>query len=112
MFEYLNMGAFWVITFIFVVLIFIRSKDEGSGFFTMLFIMYGLLFYDAYSVSSNRDKTLSAFKNDKALKCTTGGGLYSSATQYKVSKDDGWSIDGVYYTKDSLMVAQKKCELL
>jgi len=75
----------------------------------MIAILYFLHSYEKYSETKENKEF---FKNEKLLKCFSGGGLYSEANKYRVSKKNGWSLEGDYFTKDSLMIRANKCERL
>lgn len=111
--EYLNYGALGVFIFFAIVVFFINyaSKESHIGFLIIVAICIGFILFDANSQHKTALKNVSDFKNKRAvLKCISGGGLYSSANTYKVSIDDGWSVDKDYFIKDSLMVRANKCE--
>jgi len=75
----------------------------------MIAIFYFLHSYEKYSETKENKEF---FKNEKLLKCFSGGGLYSESNKYRVSKKNGWSLEGDYFTKDSLMIRANKCERL
>lgn len=113
MFEYLNYGTLGFLGFIglsaFVVNY--NSKKSPVGFYTIILILSGLIFYDSYSKHSSAVQNISDFKSKKVvLKCKSGGGLYASADTYRVSLDDGWYVDKDYFIKESFMVRANKCE--
>ncbi|MDQ7067970.1 MAG: hypothetical protein Q9M40_08350 [Sulfurimonas sp.] len=54
---------------------------------------------------------IASFKNNKRLKCYSGGGFYSSANTYKVSKKDGWVLEKDYFVNKNLMIQALKCEV-
>ncbi len=75
----------------------------------MIAILYFLHSYENYSeIKENKE----FFKNEKLLKCFSGGGLYSESNKYRVSKSNGWSVEGDYFIKDSLMIRTNNCEVL
>jgi len=75
----------------------------------MIAIFYFLHSYEKYSETKENKEF---FKNEKLLKCFSGGGLYNESNRYRVSKKNGWSLEGDYFTKDSLMIRANKCERL
>ncbi len=75
----------------------------------MIAIFYFLHSYEKYSETKENKEF---FKNEKLLKCFSGGGLYSEANRYRVSKKNGWSLEGDYFIKESLMIRANKCERL
>jgi len=75
----------------------------------MIAILYFLYSYEKYSETKENKEF---FKNEKLLKCFSGGGLYSEANRYRVSKKNGWNLEGDYFIKDSLMIRANKCERL
>ncbi len=57
--------------------------------------------------SSEQDaiaNTIAMQKHHKILECKNNNNLY------RVSKEDGWSVDGLYFIKDSLMIRADMCE--
>lgn len=113
MFEYLNYGALGIFGFlgIITILININSKKSPIGLYSILLMLVGLIFFSAYDEHSTALENIIDFKNKNiTLKCTSGGGLYSSANTYKVSLNDGWQLDKNYFIKESFMVRVSKCE--
>lgn len=111
--EYLNYGALGAFTFLAIVTIFLSfaSKESHIGFLIIVSICIGFILFDANSEHKTALKNISDFKHKGAvLKCISGGGLYTLANTYKVSIDDGWSVDKDYFIKDSLVVRANKCE--
>jgi hypothetical protein len=114
MFEYLNSSALGVIIFLTIVAILgdIAIKKKGISWFLyiLIIIIYGLLFSDANEQFVTARENINNFKNSNAvLKCAIGGGLYSSLSIYRVSRDGGWSLEKDYFVKDSLMVKASRC---
>ena len=114
MFEYLNYGALGALGFmIFIIFVanLVSEKKMFIGSYILLFICIGLLFLEAYDKHTTALTNISDFKNKNvALKCISGGGLYTSADTYRVSLDDGWKVDKDYFIKESLAVRANKCE--
>ncbi len=113
MFEYFNYGALGVFSFLGVLatLMNINSKKSLIGFYSILLISVGLIFFSAYDEHSTAIENLNNFKkNNATLKCISGGGLYTKADTYRVSLDDGWKVDKDYFIKESFMVRANKCE--
>jgi len=110
--EYINYGALSVVMFISLALIAIEfnNKQKSTTTYIILSIMISLLLFDAYDTQKTTLKNISDFKNNAILKCESGGGLYSSANTFRVSKQDGWEMDKEYFTKSSVMVLIYKCE--
>jgi len=50
------------------------------------------------------DNTTTMLKHNRVLQCKNNKNLY------RVSKKDGWSVDGFYFIKDSLMIRADMCE--
>lgn len=110
--EYLNYPALGIGLFLAIVMIVIdfNEKKVSVGMYILLTIYFSLGFYAGYDNYANNLKNISDFKNNAVLKCISGGGLYSSANTFKVSKEDGWEMDKEYFTKGSVMVLIYKCE--
>lgn len=112
--EYLNYGALGVLGFMTAAIFVIDyNSEEGKsiGIYILLSICLGLLLFDANDSHTTVLKNISDFKNKNAtLKCTSGGGLYSSANTYRVALDDGWKVNKDYFIKESFMVRANKCE--
>lgn len=111
--EYLNYGALGAFTFLALAIMLLNylNKESFIGLYTMVAICIGFILFDANSEHKTALKNISDFKHKRAvLKCVSGGGLYSLANTYRVSIDDGWSVDKDYFIKDSFMVRANKCE--
>ncbi len=111
MFEYMNNGALFVLSVVFIIPLFFE-KTRDPFVTTLGVICIALLFMDAHDSYSTAQENKTYFKRGTALKCLSGGGLYSEANRYRVSKKNGWSLEGDYFTKDSLMIRANKCERL
>jgi len=111
MFEYMNYGALFVLSVIFIIpLLFEKTRDPLVT--TLGLISIALLLMDAdYSYSAAKENR-AYFKEERTLKCFSGGGLYSDANRYRVSKKNGWSLEGDYFIKDSLMIRANRCKRL
>jgi len=107
MFEYFNVGAFLMFILISVPMLFAREK--------YLLVLSGLLmlllFYNAYSTYNDVKNNIRYFKDNNNLICFSGGGLYTSANKYSVSKQEGWHRQKNYFKKESLLIRADKCEL-
>ena len=82
MFEYFNYGALGVFSFLGVLatLMNINSKKSLIGFYSILLISVGLIFFSAYYEYSTAIENINNFKkNNATLKCISGGGLYTKA---------------------------------
>ena len=115
MLEYINYAGLGVILFIGVVIFImdklVDKKRSYWGFYIALSLLVGLLLLDADSIATATKESIYDFNNrNLTLKCTVGGGLYASANEYKVSKDDDWSLEKGHFIKDSLMVDASRCE--
>ena len=108
MFEFLNTGALGFLLFLSLVVIPIRKK--ASYLIVMLGFMFILLFYGAYASYSDAKNNRRYFSDGDMLKCLSGGGIYTSANQYSVSKAEGWILKKSYFVKDSLMLHADMCE--
>jgi hypothetical protein len=109
MFEYFNIGAFCVL--IFLVLVVAGIKKEGLPILLILStLVVTLLLYGAYSSYSDVKSNIKHFQSGDTLVCSSGGGVYSAANKYSVSKKEGWILRKNYFIKDSLMIHAKKCK--
>ena len=88
----------------------IQHEDDSKNnekFYWLLFI--GILivipFIDAKFSMSKAEQNIQNFKAAKILRCT------KKDTKYRVSRKDGWEIDGLYFVKDSLMIRADICEV-
>ena len=72
--------------------------------------MFYLFLFDAYDTQKTTLKNISDFKNNALLKCESGGGLYSSANTFRVSKQDGWILDNNHFIKESFVLLAQGCE--
>ena len=106
MFEYFNTAAF---IFMLVLSPLIFYKGDKLIYFLFGFIVFGL-FYTAYASYSDAKSNLHYFQKGNTLVCFSGGGIYSSANRYRVSKEEGWQIEKNYFYKDSLMIRADKCK--
>ena len=108
MFEYLNTGAFGLLVVFSLLLMPIR---KGASFlFIILGFLFLLVFYDAYSSYRDVKSNIKYFKDGNTLVCFSGGGVYTSADKYSVSKSNGWSLKKDHFIKDSLMIRADLCE--
>ena len=114
MFEYMNYNILVLFGVVGVVIFFlmIDSKDKLQYLIPMimLLIITALVFYDGYSQFSTAKKNIIEFRSGITLKCYSGGGLYSSANTYRVSKEDGWSMERDYFINKNLMIRANKCD--
>lgn len=115
MFEYLNYGGLYTVVFVLLVSILVHrgSKDSDGGVYFIYilgFIMLVLLFFDANTKHNDAKSNIKEFHRGQSLRCHSAGGLYSSGERYKVSEENGWTLDKNYFTKDSLAVEVHKCE--
>ena len=117
MFEYANVGALVVLVAMGVLALVINKskknkRSSGVGFIGYVLIMaFILLVWDSYSKYTGGKENIQSFKNGTyPLKCNSGGGVYSSPTYYRVSKNEGWSLRKNYFYKDSLMIRVDNCE--
>lgn len=113
MFEYLNYGAFTITVFLtFLIFILEKSGKQRPHFlYFLLIIMYILIFYSAYDEHKTTNNNIKMFQyEDQTLKCSSGGGIYSSGTTHKVSKENGWIYENRYFTKESLVIEPHKCQ--
>ena len=113
MLEYLNYGGLGVFSFMAITMIILGHSSEKAplGSYVFLLVSVGAFLFVADYEYTTTQQNINDFKNNNAtLKCMSGGGLYTSADTYRVSLNDGWSLDKNYFVKESLMVAAHKCE--
>jgi len=115
MLEYLNYGGLSLLLFITVVTFMIDKKSDkkevSTGSYILLSFLIGLLLLDASDKATTTTESIDSFKNKNiALKCTVGGGLYTSAREYRILKSDGWSLEKGQFMKDSLLINPSRCE--
>jgi len=112
MFEYINYGGLSVIVFILIISLIANGKKKELSWLTKaLFGMLVVLLFEGYYQSYTAGKNIKDFnRGNITLKCISGAGVYNTATEYRVSKSDGWSIDKNYFIKDSFMIEASKCE--
>jgi len=112
MFEYINYGALVLIIFM-LLISFIPNKDKRRGMSWVtkgLFVILAGILFEGYYQNVSGITNLKDYKRGNTLKCISGAGVYTKATEYSVSKSDGWSIDKNYFIKDSFMIDSTKCE--
>lgn len=82
-------------------------SKNNEKFYWLLFI--GILivipFIDAKFSMSKAEQNIQNFKGIKVLRCI------KKDSRYRVSKIDGWEVDGLYFVKDSLMIRADICEV-
>ena len=113
MLEYINYGGLSIIVFLAIIMIIIGhiGKKTPVGSYIFLLASVGAFLFMANSEYTTALHNINDFKNKNAtLKCISGGGFYTSADTYRVSLNDGWTLDKNYFIKESLMVAAHKCE--
>ena len=62
-------------------------------------------FIGSYILMLDAQESIARFKSNTTLKCM------SEKVPYLVSKEEQWSIKGVYFTKESLLLRADKCEI-
>jgi len=62
-------------------------------------VLIGLIISEMYA-----KENIANFKKGVALHCKV------NQTDYKVLKESGWELDGIYFIKDALMIRVDKCE--
>ena len=72
--------------------------------------LMALLLYGAYSSYRDANSNIKAFKNGDTFICKSGGGVYSKAQRYSVSKEDGWRVNKSYFIHNSLMIRADECK--
>ncbi|ADN08214.1 hypothetical protein [Sulfurimonas autotrophica] len=113
MLEYLNYGGLGIFVFIAIIMIIMGHMEKRTPVGSYIFLLTSI---SAFLFMANNEYTtalqnINDFKNQNAtLKCVSGGGLYTSADTYRVSLNDGWSLDKNYFIKESFMVDADKCE--
>ena len=110
--EYLNYTLIALMIGVLVINIIIDIVEKTKGIFLSIFIlgMIGYMFVEANNQFETAKDNMKGFKKEAAFKCYSGGGLYSGADTYRVSRKDGWELDKKYFVKDSISIRVNKCE--
>lgn len=103
MFDYFNIRLFIILLVLSPVILYKRDLLI-SILFGFIFV---LLLLEAYSCYSDAKKSMKYFQDGNTLICLSGGGLYSSASRYSTSKQEGWQLQKNYFKKDSLLIGAK-----
>ncbi len=69
-------------------------------------VLIGVVFIDALFSKLTAEGNIKSYMEFKVLRCK------NDSSKYRVSKQDGWEVDGFYFIKDSLMIRANKCERL
>jgi len=103
-----------VVLLFFAILLFIVSfrinkKNKYKSYKTKIafitLILIAIPFIEAYSLKSNMELNFKQFISGRSFIC-----INNNFHSYKVSKDNGWNKEGIYFNKDSLLVRADKCE--
>ena len=110
--EYLNYSELLIVGLFFTLyaLVHMASKGKSYMFHYLFGAVFIVLIYDAYNQFSDAQVNVKQFKRGASFKCYVGGGVYSSATSYKVSKKNGWEVENDFFIKESLAIGANKCE--
>ena len=107
MFEYINHGA---LGFILFFLLLTLAKPDKFLLGLELFVLL-LVFFAASSAYSTAQENMAAFKKGEKLYCSSGGGMYTRANHYLVSKSDGWKLEKHLFLKESLLLSANECSI-
>ena len=112
MLEYINYSALILLIIILIGVMLLNKFDKKRDKFLYILIIISivLLFLDANNEYKNAKENIRAYNIDIPLKCSSGGGLFSSSDKYRVLKEDGWSLQRDYFIKETLMIRTNKCE--
>lgn len=113
MFEYVSLKALVIVVLINIavyIITFSRKKRSYKMLTASLFLLT-LVFIYAWRESNSAKESITDFKSQKVLKCSSGGGAYSNPEVYKVSSRDGWKLYKGEFVKDSLIVQPNRCEI-
>jgi len=82
------------------------SKKSSAKYYWFAYVLFiaAVVFFQADSSMMQAKENIKAFRGVKVLRCT------NDSSTYRVSKQDGWEVDGFYFIKDSLMIRADKCE--
>jgi len=82
------------------------SKKSSAKYYWFAYLLFitALIFFQADSSMTQAKENIKLFRGVKVLRCTNDG------SKYRVSKQDGWEVDGFYFIKDSLMIRADRCE--
>ena len=82
------------------------SKKSSAKYYWFAYVLFitALIFFQADSSMMQAKENVKLFRGAKVIRCTNDG------SKYRVSKQDGWQVDGFYFIKDSLMIRADKCE--
>jgi len=82
------------------------SKKSSAKYYWFAYVLFiaAVIFFQADSSMTQAKENIKEFRGAKVLRCT------NDSSTYRVSKQDGWEVDGFYFIKDSLMIRADKCE--
>ncbi len=82
------------------------SKKSSAKYYWFAYVLFitALIFFQADSSMMQAKENIKLFRGVKVLRCT------NDSSKYRVSKQDGWEVDGFYFIKDSLMIRADRCE--
>jgi len=82
------------------------SKKSSAKYYWLAYVLFiaAVIFFQADSSMTQAKENIKLFRGVKVLRCT------NDSSKYRVSKQDGWQVDGFYFIKDSLMIRADKCE--
>jgi hypothetical protein len=87
----------------------INSKEKKRDYKRILIVIAlvfaTLPFMEAYNKQSDAQTNLQNFKRGNSFICNAGDN-----NSYRVSKKDGWTIENIYFIKDSLLIRADKCK--
>ena len=84
-----------------------KSASRGEKIIFNIFVLGLVLmpFVEAYNLQQDVTLNQQHFKSNSSFICKA-----KDNNDYKVSKKNLWSIDDIYFTKDSLLIRADKCE--
>jgi len=100
--EMIKMDVFAIFAAFIIVGMFKDVRRALAIYFSILVLFnIGSLYY----MNKVAEENIQSFKTKKALQCT------HSDSEYKVSVNERWIIDGNHFIKDSLMIRADKCNV-
>ena len=111
MFDYIELETLKSSLFAIIVLFvtnatFYHKKRIRFSLIFILIVVFILLLplIEASIASSNARDNITAFVNSKVLECK------DAKSSYRVSKKDGWSVEGDSFFKESLLIRTDRCK--
>jgi len=87
-----------------------NSKKSNAKYYWLVYMLFivAVIFFQTDNSMTQAKENIKEFRGVKVLRCTNT--QERDNIKYRVSKKDGWEVDGFYFIKDSLMIRADKCE--